>query len=296
MEKKSWIKPILGLVVLLAVLGVAFSLVLSVYQGESGSRTAWLSTGANPDQTPDRLDVLATVQSVDPIKGEAIVRLDFAPQGELASADGWSATRDFTVYTNSAMKPEIKFKKGQRINAVDVAFELYNGLYTDYPFDRHESELQVYVGSMTQPAVGEKPTEEEYLPVNLELYGMVHGFNLQGESAKESSSDFADINLTITRSMSTIIWAVFVMALLWLMTIGVLGVTFSVVFFNRKLEFGSFAWMGAMLFAFVSFRTAAPGVPPIGSLIDFVAFFWAEFLVALSLIVMVTMYLVRPPK
>jgi hypothetical protein len=296
MEQKSWVKPILALVILVAAVGAAFALVFSAYQEEGANRSAWLSAGADPDQTADRMDVLATVQSVDPIKGEAVVRLDFFPKGTLASADGWSATRDFTVYTNSSLKPSIAYKKGQRINAVDVTFELYNGLYTDYPFDRHDSEIQIYIGSMGQPkSEGEQP-QEEMLPVSVELFGMVHGFSLQGVVAAESAPDFADINLTIARSSSTIVWAVFVMALLWLMTLGVVGVTFYVVLFNRKLEFGSFAWMGAMLFAFVSFRSAAPGVPPIGSLIDFVAFFWAEFLVAASLIVMVTVYLIRPQK
>jgi hypothetical protein len=296
MEKNARLKPLIGLIALIIVVGVAFTLVFSAYQEEGANRAAWLSVGADPEQVADRLDVLATIQAVDPIKGEAVVRLDFFPKGALASADGWSATRDFTVYTNSSLKPEIKYKKGQRINAVDVTIELYNGLYTDYPFDRHESELQIYAGTMPESAADGEKAVEENLPVNVELFGMVHGFSLQGEATKATSPEFADINLAIARSMSTIIWAVFVMALLWLMTLGVVGVTFYVVFFNRKLEFGSFAWMGAMLFAFVSFRSAAPGAPPIGSLIDFVAFFWAEFLVALSLIVMVTVYLIRPPK
>ena len=42
-------------------------------------------------------------------------------------------------------------------------------------------------------------------------------------------------------------------------------------------------WMAATLFALIGMRNAAPGSPPIGSLIDYAAFFWAEAIVAGSL-------------
>ncbi|MFF2744216.1 DUF4436 family protein [Kitasatospora sp. NPDC058048] len=38
--------------------------------------------------------------------------------------------------------------------------------------------------------------------------------------------------------------------------------------------------MAATLFALVGIRNAAPGGPPIGSLIDCIAFFWAEAIIA----------------
>ncbi|MFD0574689.1 DUF4436 family protein [Kitasatospora gansuensis] len=41
--------------------------------------------------------------------------------------------------------------------------------------------------------------------------------------------------------------------------------------------------MAATLFALVGLRNAAPGSPPIGSVIDYVAFFWAEGIIAASL-------------
>lgn len=38
--------------------------------------------------------------------------------------------------------------------------------------------------------------------------------------------------------------------------------------------------MAATLFALVGMRNAAPGGPPIGSPIDYIAFFWAEAIIA----------------
>jgi len=40
----------------------------------------------------------------------------------------------------------------------------------------------------------------------------------------------------------------------------------------------------ATLFALVGLRNPAPGNPPIGSLIDYAAFLWAEALIALALV------------
>jgi hypothetical protein len=44
-------------------------------------------------------------------------------------------------------------------------------------------------------------------------------------------------------------------------------------------------WMAATLFALVSLRNAAPGAPPIGSIMDYLAFFWAEGIIAVGLAV-----------
>lgn len=49
----------------------------------------------------------------------------------------------------------------------------------------------------------------------------------------------------------------------------------------------SLGWMAATLFALIGMRNAAPGAPPIGSLIDYVAFFWAEGIIAACLVVTV---------
>jgi hypothetical protein len=42
--------------------------------------------------------------------------------------------------------------------------------------------------------------------------------------------------------------------------------------------------MAALLFAMVPLRNAIPGDPPIGSVIDFMAFFIAEAIISISLI------------
>ncbi len=288
-------KPMVTLSIGIVIIVVLVILGFIIYRQEGDNRTTWLTVGAD-QATADRLDVTAAVQSVDPIKGEVVVRLAFAAQGTLAGSDGRSASQDVTIETNSSSKPEIKFKKGQPFSSVDVVVELYNGLYTDYPYDSHEGELQIYATAAAPSETEGEKTTEETIPVSVELSGFVHGFNVQGSAGKDVSPTYADIDLEISRSASTLVWATFVMILLWLMALGVAGVTYFMVSSQRKFEFGSFAWMGGLLFAFISFRSAAPGAPPLGSMIDFVSFYWAEFIVSVCLIIMVCVYLIRQPK
>lgn len=84
-----------------------------------------------------------------------------------------------------------------------------------------------------------------------------------------------------------------VMSIVMLCLAGIVSaVSHLIVTGRRRFEFASLTWMAAMLFAFVGFRNAAPGSPTMGSLFDFLGFFWAELAVAVSLI-RVGMFYVR---
>ena len=54
-----------------------------------------------------------------------------------------------------------------------------------------------------------------------------------------------------------------------------------------------FAFLAALLFAFPTVRNNLPGNPPIGSLNDFLAFFWTEGIVALALVALLIAFCVR---
>ena len=151
-------KAVVWLAIVVVVMVALYALVLRSYHQEGENRTAWLTTGA-PETTKDRLDVNAAVQSIDPVKGEMVVRLDLIAQGSMLGED-LRLKEDLAITTNSSLKPEINFKKGQPLNAVDVTIQLYDGLYTDYPFDHHEGELAVYAISK-----GAANSETEASPV-----------------------------------------------------------------------------------------------------------------------------------
>jgi hypothetical protein len=53
------------------------------------------------------------------------------------------------------------------------------------------------------------------------------------------------------------------------------------------------AFYAALLFAFPAIRNAQPFTPPMGVLSDYLGFFWAESLVAISLIIKLNIWLSR---
>ncbi|MFG2904274.1 DUF4436 family protein [Kitasatospora sp. NPDC048286] len=87
----------------------------------------------------------------------------------------------------------------------------------------------------------------------------------------------------ISRSRSTFILAWFMMAAMWALALSVLVAAWLIVRQRRGIVWPALGWMAATLFALVGMRNAAPGNPPIGSLLDYAAFFWAELLVAVGL-------------
>ena len=75
-----------------------------------------------------------------------------------------------------------------------------------------------------------------------------------------------------------------VVIVMWALGLCVLAGALHIVRRRLGLVWPALGWMAATLFALVGFRNAAPGLPPVGSLIDYCAFFWAEALIALSLV------------
>ena len=74
---------------------------------------------------------------------------------------------------------------------------------------------------------------------------------------------------------------------MWALALGALAVAVSLVARRRRFEAGFAAFSAALLFAFPTVRNSLPGIPPVGVLFDYAAFFWAEALVALALITLI---------
>ncbi|WP_329857739.1 DUF4436 family protein [Streptomyces sp. SP18ES09] len=74
---------------------------------------------------------------------------------------------------------------------------------------------------------------------------------------------------------------------MWALAVAVLTGTWFLVTRRKGLTWPALGWMAATLFALAAFRNAAPGSPPIGSLIDYLAFLWAETVIAFCLVTVV---------
>ena len=285
-------KALLIGIILLLVFAGAYIFVLAKYKSEGENRAAWLE----PDTQKageNRIDVSGRIVTADPMKGDVMVRLEFTPHGSLLSPDGATLARDLELFVASATGKNVhEFKKGKRMNPIEAVVEIYEGEPMDYPFDAHTAELTFFF----EPAVkGGETGGNESIPVTVELRGSVAGLRIDTEYAKESAPDHPVIEISLQRATTAVFFSVFIMIAMWALAIGVICLVFRVFAGHRKIEISMFSFLGALLFAFPALRNSQPGTPPIGTLSDFLAFFWAEVIVAMSLLSVVLRWLTRGP-
>lgn len=82
------------------------------------------------------------------------------------------------------------------------------------------------------------------------------------------------------------------MGLMWALALG--GVAMAVIMIMRKqdeIDTAAFAYLAALLFAFPLIRSTLPGNPGPGSLIDIVAYYWTEVIVAITLVVLLVRWI-----
>jgi hypothetical protein len=309
-KSSSTVKVMIAAAVLLVVFGVAFVLVLRSYTKEDESRAAVVSDAEAKD--PDYVEVSVKIVSVDPIKGDAVARIEFEPHGSLTTDEGVTVARDLKLYVNSANgKQEHDFSKGKRMNPIETVVDMYDGQVMDYPFDSHKAQLTLafiapapkenkQAGAATRAeddsagAPAEEPGDEA-VPVTVELYGSVAGLKMEAKKSSDSTPEFVTIDLDISRASTARFFSLFIMTAMWALTVAVLLLTLFVAFGNRKIELAMFSFLGALLFAFPALRNSQPGTPPIGTLGDFIAFFWAEVIIALCLLALLALWLYRKP-
>jgi hypothetical protein len=283
---KSKLPLIVGIILLLVFAG-AYVFVLSAYKSEGDNRAAEL-TADTQKAGENRIDVTGRIVTADPLKGDIMVRLEFTPHGNLASGETGTLARDLEFYVSSASGKNVhEFKKGKLMNPVEAVVEIYEGEPMDYPFDSHSAELSFSF----QPAGG----GTEAVPVAVELRGSVAGLRIDTEYAKTNTPEHAVIDISLERASTARFFSIFIMVAMWALVGGVVFLVFRVLAGHRKIEISMFSFLGALLFAFPALRNSQPGTPPIGTLSDFLAFFWAEVIIALSLLAVVICWLVRGP-
>lgn len=295
-QQKRNVKPLAISVAVFILCAVVYVLVLGLYQSEDVGRTTVFA--AEQGAAPDHVEIKVKVMSIDPVKGDMIVRLQFEPQNDLLGPDGLALSKTLVFVANSAVgKSEHIFRKGERMNPLEVTLTLFGGAVSDYPFDSHEAMLALGLGAPL-PAAPAAPAdalpEYERIPIVVNYTGALTGYRIGANESSEQEVGYCEINMIIARSLTVISFAIFIMLIQALLALSALAVMLSVVVGGRKVELGMFSWLAALLFALPPLRNLMPNAPPLGSLPDFLSFFWAEELVAISLICIVFTWLRRP--
>ncbi|MFH8387537.1 DUF4436 family protein [Kitasatospora sp. NPDC018058] len=196
------------------------------------------------------------------------------PHGRLAAgADSQAFARPVEITATGTAKTTIKAAEGEAATPQLLHVEMYGGTATDYPFDRHHMEAG-FTATTGGTAV----------PVGVVFTDADPFFVLHPEATTASTGTVV-LEAKITRSRSTFILAWFMIAAMWALALALAVLGAAEVLYRKRegLVWPSLGWMAATIFALIGMRNAAPGSPPIGSLIDYVAFFWAEGIIAASL-------------
>jgi hypothetical protein len=271
---------------------VCYFFVVSTYTAEE-KKTSESGFFSGDEARKDKISVEGKVLSIDPVKGELVVRLQFYPEGSYVSKDGVSLSKNIDILVNSITgKSLYTFKKGDIMSPADVVVELQESV-SKYPFDKHKSNFYMEISTpLASGSVSSPPEDYDFVPFTINFGAALNGYNNTAIDNSEDDSS-CDVDITVQRSSIVITFVCFVMVIKWALALSALFVTLSVVVRKRKVELAMFSWLAALLFALPPLRNAMPNVPPIGSLNDILSFFWAEGIVAISLVAMVFVWLIR---
>ncbi len=267
-------KAIILIACLLAVIIFipSYYLALGAYQAESEDQHTIFMIG---DETqPDRVDVYARIISLDPLQGDAKLRLVILPQGKLCQ--GFSCARTLRLLAPGAIKAsgpgETVFEKGRMPTPVDLTYSM-DGQANDYPFDIHTALITIAI-NQTNP--------EHPVPFVLWFRGNMPGYSISLQPLNGLPPGISAVNLTVTRSATVVKSATAGMVVMWAIGIGVVALIILMLtgWYNVRMP----ALFAALLFGLFSLRNSLPGTPPIGTYSDFLAFLWVQGIVALGLI------------
>jgi hypothetical protein len=227
--------------------------------------------GEDPEN-PDRVDITTWVTRVDVVNQTVAVTLaDVRPVGTAARQDG-SFAENAVLETNAVQTAALNVRAGEAFPNVEQRFSL-TGTVTDFPFDRYTSYMSF---RMTRADGSELPTTVTITSTD--------AFFIASPYYDVEQSDWLNVNLGVKRSPPTMVFGVFIMVLMLGLALNAALAAYFVVRYRQGLVFGAYSVMAALLFAMVPLRNAVPGDPPIGSVIDFTAFFIAEAVISVSLI------------
>ncbi len=256
------------LIVIAAAVGVG----LAVYQTNANRQPEDHSTGAA--DAADRVSITAIIEKVDTSQYAMNMRVWAVPHGRFTSDGGETANRDIQVQSTGLNGTSMTLKAGQRIGAQSVPIEIDRGDVSTYPFDRYTADL--YFSAVA---------DGENIPVELTVENSDALFTVKASGTADDTEP--GFRVEQSRSPGTVIMVTLMFVIMWALALAVAAAAAVIVRKRLGLVWPALGWMAATLFALAAFRGTAPGSPPIGCILDYTAFLWAEAIVACSLVYVV---------
>lgn len=235
----------------------------------------------------DHVVVLMSPTNIDTVKDMLRFKLDIVPQGKYLNEQTHTPAIPLTVIVpdTDPKKQEHTVKAGQKAKSIEVDVDI-EGEINAYPHDHYNTAMFAFIVD----GMGQQ------VPLVYRYKDKISGMNSDPDIDEESKKQgYLVLNAKIERTLEVRLYSWFINAMIAILALAVVGVTYLVVIGGRKVEFGQMTWIGATLFVFVSMRNSQPSVPAFGTVLDVLIFFWAEVLTATSLVAIAITWMKRKP-
>lgn len=170
-------------------------------------------------------------------------------------------------------------------NVLPTQYQVHDaGSQFYYPFDKHIAHLRIFVDRAE--GTNSKGVVEQRVPVTLDTsLCSFEGYKINLIPEPDNSKNYVHLRIELERTLPIQLFTVFVSILMLLVSLGFMNLVRRLIKSDSVPDINELAFGAALLFAFPAIRSIQPFVPPMGVMSDFFGFFWAESIVAISLII-----------
>jgi hypothetical protein len=303
--KRFWI------LIILLVLAIYAAVVLRGLT-ESTRRSLLLR---DESEAADRVYISIVTTNANPATHELTAQVSFRLAGKIAKDEVTPAVDLHLLINNFRGEQEFEFPTDKRMNRIEVVFPL-NGDLNKYPLDRYDTTVRLLMttparnvrlqtpstpASITQHThpmdeLAVSPTallQNAPVALSISLSASVPGIRFEGNVSRGSSQEPTGIVLHLTRAISVISVSVIVMLMMTALSMSLLAMAVRVITTAERTDLLPLSVSISLIFGLPALRNIQPGVPPVGALVDYVTFIWAELIVAASAVIIVWTWLLR---
>ena len=124
--------------------------------------------------------------------------------------------------------------------------------------------------------------------------GSLHGYTVDTARTTKEPNGGNDLTIGVSRAPATLIFAGFIMLLMWTVTLLALMLSAKLICTGAAIDTPLISLLGVLLFAFTAIRNSMPNAPALGALADYLSYFWCEVALGVGLVALLTFP--HPPK
>jgi hypothetical protein len=262
----------------------------------------------------DRVSISIVITNANPATHELTAQVSFRLSGNIAKDEVTPAVDLHLLMNNFRGEQEFDFAKDKRMNRIEAVFPI-SGELNKYPLDRYDTTVRLLMTTPAQNAPREvpkipasitqhtHPTDElavsptallQNVPValSISLSASVPGIRFEGNVSRGRSQEPTGIELRLSRANNVIAVSLIVVLMMTALSMSLLAMAIRART-AEKTDLLPLSVSITLIFGLPALRNIQPGVPPVGALVDYVTFIWAELIVAASAVIIMWTWLLR---